>query len=504
MELHVQVFEARDLIDTSSFFIKQSPYCTIKIAGQKAKTDVHVNGGTNPSFQQEFALHDIQLDDDFQIEVKGYHTNMPKTHLGIYGIKLRHLPPDFMGKTKWYTLKNVQKPRLPAGDLRMCLNLRAIVKPIRSPVSTPFRSPVTLPMSTDTAARDRVVHMPIDEIECNSTKKTFLIDGDGSGGGIRAPVAPTKPRVAFNVDRRRISLASTTSGPPSPRADEVDWTGYEDLKPLRRFYIYPNQVMIIRQVNTDYMKTQLGHYGGSHVMVKSLKVPSERDALVKEVIALSKVNCKKILAFVGFYIDPHAGGLHCITQHAMANPSNLREYLTRQSRSITLKKKIQYAIDVAEALAYMHSMKMLHRSIKAENVMLKENKKAVLSGFGTCRARSYDQTLTVGVGDIQWSAPEMLIDGEYGEKVDVYSFGVFLVELETGEIPFAQETKLWTRSDMSNRIATGKLRPEPSAACPPALYDIIRRCCQFDQHNRPAMKVVHELLCAIAADGEII
>ncbi|RHY16244.1 hypothetical protein DYB25_006196 [Aphanomyces astaci] len=504
LELRVQVFEAKGLLDRGGPFTKQSPYCTIKIAGQKVKTNVHMNGGCNPVFNQELVIRTVTAHDDFQIEVKGYHTNIPKTHLGVYGISLEHaIHEGHFGRKAWFPLKNVKKPGKDAGQLRMRLD-------IRNAASLPeekSQSVDVLRITTSRRSMDPNL-VPIGASRRSSTRTT--VD--------KAVRSPQNLKAGFSAGEhdvrsdgfRRLSLATAddAGAPPPPPAihipsgvalrrtlsrDEVDWTGYEALRPYSKFYVYASQVSIIRQVHTDYihtdyMKTELGHYGGDKVMITSAKVPAEGAALVKEVIALSKVDCPLILPFVGFFIDPAKGGLHCITNHSLANPPTLLKYLQRMTSRLTLKDKLGFAIDVAGALVYMHALGMMHRGIKAENVMLTERKKAVLSGFGTCRDRSYDQTLTVGVGDIQWSAPEMLVDGDYVEKVDVYSFGVLLVEIETCRTPFDEASKVMTRMDLTKAILMGKLRPMPTSDCPAGLKNLIRTCLQHDPRLRPSME----------------
>ncbi|CAK4133358.1 unnamed protein product [Aphanomyces euteiches] len=504
MELHMHVFEAKGLINKGSFLGKQSPYCTIKVAGQKFKTNVNIHGGCNPVFNQEFTIENVQRDHDFQIEVKGHRTNLPKTHLGVYGAKVELALNESLGQSKWYTLKNINKPNTDAGQLLMRMEYRSMAAARNT--TTREGALASLPVRTTSVPTSNRGVQPSDKgfNHFNSAPRPLRPSSDsvGSSNGSARSGTSTGPRVR---PTSRITLTRppvrpsevSANGASSPRSDEIDWTDYEELRPYRHFYIYPSTVTIIRQVNTDYMKTQLGHFGGEHVMVKSLKVPSERQTLIKEVIALSKVDCPKILAFVGFYIDPAAGGLHCITYHALANPPTLRELLNRMGPRLKFSEKLQFAIDVAEALEYMHAQLMMHRGIRAENVMLTKRRQAVLSGFGTCRDKSYDQTLTVGVGDIQWSAPEMLLDGEYAEKVDVYSFGVLLVEIETGKIPFEEVSKRMTRTELSNAIVTGKLRPSPSAGCPPPYKRVIDLCIQFDSQLRPTMSEVLDLLLEI-------
>ncbi|OQR96261.1 protein kinase [Achlya hypogyna] len=316
----------------------------------------------------------------------------------------------------------------------------------------------------------------------------YMGSGQPSGSFSTFPAAPVSNEVASNQVRH-----VTTS------LDEIDWTGYEELQPYHHLYIYPSMVKIIRSLQSDYMKSELAHYGGTLAMVKSLKFPDEKETLVKEIISLSKVDCPKILRFMGFYISPTAG-LCCVTENLAGNPPDLRALLGRPKHGLTWSDKLRMAIDVAEALVYMHAQRpiMIHRNIKAASVILGPRREAVLSGFGCCRDRSYDQTMTSGVGEVQWSAPEMLMDGDYAERVDVYSFGVLLVEMDTHEIPFLNEAEAFSRSDFIGMLVTGRLRHRPSATCPPPIRDIVAACVQHDPALRPNMPTVLQMLQAVS------
>ncbi|KAH9117482.1 hypothetical protein LEN26_012656 [Aphanomyces euteiches] len=94
------------------------------------------------------------------------------------------------------------------------------------------------------------------------------------------------------------------------------------------------------------------------------------------------------------------------------------------------KQKIQYAIDVCRALDYMHSLrpKLIHRNVKASKVRLsKDYRVAKLNCFDLSRDQPFESFIAkAGLTDIQWSAPELLIQGDNTEQVDIYAFGVLL------------------------------------------------------------------------------
>ncbi|KDO31348.1 TKL protein kinase [Saprolegnia parasitica CBS 223.65] len=377
--------------------------------------------------------------------------------------------------------------------------------PRMPPRSTPSRTSSSSNYSSgrDSWARQASGESSTDEPSTVRPPLFTIPNPDGDGRivymGSNGPPGSFRGMSPITPDAAMVDFASNQVRPVTTSMDEIDWAGYEELQAYRHLYIYPSMVKIIRSLQSDYMKTELAHYGGTLAMVKSLKFPDEKDALVKEIISLSKVDCPKVLRFMGFYISPTAG-LCCVTENLAGNPPDLRALLNRPKPGLTWQDKLRIATEVAEALVYMHAQKpiMIHRNIKAASVILGRRREAVLSGFGCCRDRSYDQTMTSGVGDVQWSAPEMLMDGDYAERVDVYSFGVLLVELDTHEIPFLKESETYSRSDFIGMLVTGRLRHRPSASCPAPIRDIVALCIQHDPGLRPDMRQVLGRLQAVS------
>ncbi|ETW03844.1 TKL protein kinase [Aphanomyces invadans] len=285
--------------------------------------------------------------------------------------------------------------------------------------------------------------------------------------------------------------------------DDVNCGEYVELEQFKHdYWLDPNDIVHTRTVQSNYMKTELGHYLGQPVLIKSLNfsasaedLAKNKKALVSEVRSMTRIQHPNIVKFLGFYItEDH--GLCCISEYMEGK--TLRHLLNNKRQNLTwAKEKIAIAMDIASALVYMHSLnpRLIHRNIKAEKVLLTNRREAKLSGFGCARDRTFENTMTAGVGDIQWSAPELLQDGEdYDEKVDVYSFGVVLTELDTREIPFANEMAVMARADITMKLVTGMLRPAVSADCPPCIKKIVHQCLQHDASLRPTSERVLQLL----------
>jgi serine/threonine protein kinase len=113
---------------------------------------------------------------------------------------------------------------------------------------------------------------------------------------------------------------------------------------------------------------------------------------------------------------------------------------------LPLKQVCTYAREIASALDYIHSQGIIHRDIKASNVLLDEDGRCYLSDFGIARAASESTQLTSTgnvMGTVDYLAPELFeSDRRADERSDLYSFGILLYEMVTGRLPFSAENPI--------------------------------------------------------------
>ncbi|GAB2234009.1 hypothetical protein Droror1_Dr00003244 [Drosera rotundifolia] len=198
----------------------------------------------------------------------------------------------------------------------------------------------------------------------------------------------------------------------------------------------------------------------------------------------------------------------------------LREHLDgTRGNGLELGERLDIAIDVAHGITYLHTYSdppIIHRDIKASNILLTEKLRAKVTDFGFARMlpEDYDAThiSTQIKGTAGYLDPEYLSSYQLTEKSDVYSFGVLLIELVTGRHPLEPKKGLKERN--TARWAMQKLRGgdavvalDPRVKRTPAsvmatekILKLAFQCTMPTKQTRPTMKKCVEVLWAIRKD----
>lgn len=97
----------------------------------------------------------------------------------------------------------------------------------------------------------------------------------------------------------------------------------------------------------------------------------------------------------------------------------------------------QFSLDAARGLLHLHESGLLHREIKSANVLITDDYHAKLGSFGFAKAKTESRMASKSVSSfaVRWMAPEMFnVMSKFTEACDVFSFGVLLNEIFTGEV----------------------------------------------------------------------
>jgi formylglycine-generating enzyme required for sulfatase activity len=149
-----------------------------------------------------------------------------------------------------------------------------------------------------------------------------------------------------------------------------------------------------------------------------------------------------------------------------------------------LPSKLRIALQVARALEYIHSQKIVHRDIKPENVHLSSTGVVKLMDFGIAKTEGLSMTRTGYVlGTPYYMAPEQVTGKNITEQVDVYAFGVLLFELLCGLKPIEGDTV----ERIFYSILNEPLNLEPLTRCsvPPQISKLVAHCTAKSPADRP-------------------
>ncbi|RLN58452.1 hypothetical protein BBJ28_00006018 [Nothophytophthora sp. Chile5] len=248
-----------------------------------------------------------------------------------------------------------------------------------------------------------------------------------------------------------------------------------------------------------------GEYAQQKVAIKRLLEEMRGDLrcleyFSKEIRLASSLEHPNIVRFVG--VSWRSLTELCMISEYLPH-GDLAHYLaTPRSRDLTWKQeKISLAVGIGNALVYLHSLApvIIHRDLKSLNVLLGEDFEAKLSDFGLSRERTFEETMTSGVGTLLWTAPEILRGDRYSEKADIYSFGVVLSELDTCLPPYKlnEEFARGGRNkhvELLPMIRNGQITPRFRPSVPPGILALAQLCLDQDPNKRPnAMQIVYIL-----------
>jgi eukaryotic-like serine/threonine-protein kinase len=149
-----------------------------------------------------------------------------------------------------------------------------------------------------------------------------------------------------------------------------------------------------------------------------------------------------------------------------------------------LRSKLKIALQIARALEYIHAQKIIHRDIKPENVHIDGSGVVKLMDFGIAKTEGLGMTRAGYVlGTPYYMAPEQVTGQNITSQVDVYSFGILLFELMTGQKPISGDTVERIFFSILNEPL--KLDPLTQAGAPQGVVELVRKCTLKGPAERP-------------------
>uniref|UniRef100_A0A0D9V1V7 Protein kinase domain-containing protein n=1 Tax=Leersia perrieri TaxID=77586 RepID=A0A0D9V1V7_9ORYZ len=259
---------------------------------------------------------------------------------------------------------------------------------------------------------------------------------------------------------------------------------------------------------------------GKEVAVKRLFLNTREwvDQFFNEVELISQVRHKNLVKLLGCSVNGPESLL--VYEYYFNKSLDLFLFDASRSRNLTWNFRVDIIQGIAEGLSYLHEeseTRIIHRDIKASNILLDDKFKPKITDFGLARAFGEDRThLTTGVaGTLGYMAPEYLAHGHLTEKADVYSYGILVLELVTGQRCSGSIgshgghfllTKVWNhyKNSTVERITDRSIYEDTIRDEVMHVVQIGLSCTQANAGDRPTMTKVVELLRSHRHDVEIV
>ncbi|KAF9614878.1 hypothetical protein IFM89_020975 [Coptis chinensis] len=250
---------------------------------------------------------------------------------------------------------------------------------------------------------------------------------------------------------------------------------------------------------------------GIEIAVKRLKAMSAKAEMefAVEVEILGRVRHKNLLGLRGFYAG---GDERLIVYDYMPNHSLITHLHGRLADDVLLDwpRRMSIAIGSAEGLAYLHheaNPHIIHRDIKASNVLLDSDFQAKVADFGFAKLipDGVSHLTTRVKGTLGYLAPEYAMWGKVSESCDVYSFGILLIEIISARKPIEKlpggvkrDIVQWAsplvEKGSFDRIADPRMKGKYDIAQVKNSIQIAIRCTDGNPDNRPSMSEVVDWL----------
>mmetsp|Transcript_4284 Transcript_4284/g.9235 ORF Transcript_4284/g.9235 Transcript_4284/m.9235 type:complete len:484 (+) Transcript_4284:220-1671(+) len=202
-----------------------------------------------------------------------------------------------------------------------------------------------------------------------------------------------------------------------------------------------------------------------------------------EVKILKLVQHPNIVRFLGAVQDrPH----YCfVLEFAEGSVGTFLTMVGKSKVKVTWGLLFGIALGAAKAIAYLHGMtpQVLHRDIKAENLLLTNDFTVKVTDFGLSRIvhESAKKKYMTMCGSIQWLAPEVIRGDRYDSSIDVYSYGITIWELFNFEKPFKNHDPI----NLPYLVTVKNLRPDLRKHVPELLRGFMARSWDDDADMRP-------------------
>lgn len=276
-----------------------------------------------------------------------------------------------------------------------------------------------------------------------------------------------------------------------------------------------------------------GTYKGENVAVKRIELktpgrsrrtknapPTPQQYLDREISLVMNLKHKNLVKLFGVVLQPPSRLLLVMEYLSGGNMRQFWQEEKKRKRPNDWKELARNLAGAAEGLDYLHSIEVIHRDIKTENVALSDrssSKRCVLLDFGLARKESLNGRMTI-VGTDSFMSPEVMLGEEYSITADIFSFGVVIAEMICRILPNTPVAEIGDAASGKKKVPLPLFmarKPQnlfvldlalfrklsAKRGCPDALVSLALSCLEYEPCDRPDAPVLVETLQSLAGLG---
>lgn len=218
----------------------------------------------------------------------------------------------------------------------------------------------------------------------------------------------------------------------------------------------------------------------------------------KEAVAIAQLSHNNI---VGIYDILTDGRMMCLVMEYIEGET-LKDCINRDG-PLSWRQVVKYGIQIANGLAYAHSQQIIHKDVKSQNILIDHNDNVKITDFGISQMMN-NTTITHNkgiLGSAHYFSPEQARGERLSYQTDIYSLGIVLYELLTGELPFTGDNPV--------SVALKHIQEEPRPisskvrGIPEGLSQIVMKCLEKDPADRfQTMQALSRALSSVSYPEE--
>lgn len=173
---------------------------------------------------------------------------------------------------------------------------------------------------------------------------------------------------------------------------------------------------------------------------------------------------------------------------------SLSDVMLRERRTFSQQEIKSIIKQIVSALVYLHDKKVIHRDIKAANILVGSNGQIKVADFGVSTLISHSHGIrNTRTGSPLWMSPELLSNSHYSFKTDIWSLGITALELAEGVPPYSHQHPYRAIFSIQAHPPQSLTQPQKWSA---QFNNFISKCLTLDENKRPSARQLdkHEFL----------